>query len=112
MLNLQTQPFSEVLAATPELMANGEWLCLNIETRTAWPTRPQAFTFEGHQVWVMPLTTDNYPGLAANKPPDMDREECFALLHRALSVLAWAVFLEKLVDASATTNVAKLELRA
>jgi hypothetical protein len=37
----------------------------------------------------MPLTTDHYPGLAANKPADMDRDECFALLHRALSILAW-----------------------
>ncbi|RWK41073.1 methylamine utilization protein MauJ [Mesorhizobium sp.] len=89
MLNLKAKPFNEVLAETPELKVNGEWLCLNIDARTGWPTKPQAFTFEGHQVWVMPLTTDNYPGLAANKPPDMDRDECFALLHRALSVLAW-----------------------
>lgn len=89
MLNLKAQPLDQILAETPELKVNGEWLCLNIDTRAAWPTRPQAFAFEDHQVWVMPLTTENYPGLAANKPADMDRDECFALLHRALSVLAW-----------------------
>lgn len=89
MLNLKTMPSNQALGGTPELMVNGEWLCLNIETRTAWPTKPQAFVFEGHQVWIMPITKDNYPGLAANKPADMDRDECFALLHRALSVLAW-----------------------
>ena len=89
MLNLKAKPFVEVLAETPDLNVNGEWLCLNIEARTAWPTKPQAFTFEGHQIWVMPITTDNYPGLAANKPAELDRDECFAFLHRALSVLAW-----------------------
>lgn len=89
MLNLKAKPFEEAVADTPDLKVKGEWLCLNIDSRTAWPTKPQAFTFEGHQVWVMPVTTDNYPGLATNKPADMDRDECFALLHRSLSVLAW-----------------------
>jgi Methylamine utilization protein MauJ len=89
MLNLKAKPFNQVLEETPELRTNGEWVCLNVDTRTAWPTTPQAFAFEGHQAWVMPLTTDHYPGLAAIKPADMDRDQCFALLHRALSVLAW-----------------------
>lgn len=80
---------NEIVAETPGLLVNGDWVCLNIDTRTSWPTMPQSFVFEGHQVWVMPLTTDHYPGLAANKPPDMDRDESFAFLHRALSVLAW-----------------------
>lgn len=89
MLNLKTVTLNEVLEQTPELRINGEWVCLNVDVRTAWPTKPQTFTFEGYQIWVMPITTDNYPGLAASKPADMDRDECFALLHRALSVLAW-----------------------
>ena len=89
MLNLERKSLNDVLAETPGLKINGEWVCLNIDTRTAWPTKPQVFLFEGHPVWVMPLTTDNYPGLATNKPADMDRDDCFALLHRALSVLAW-----------------------
>lgn len=89
MLNLTAMPFNQALAETPELTVNGEWMSLNIDIRTPWPTKPQTFNFEGHQIWVMPITTDNYPGLAANKPANMDRDECFALLHRALSVLAW-----------------------
>lgn len=79
----------ESVAATPGLMVHGDWVCLSIDTRVAWPTKPQSFEFEGCEVWVIPLTTDHYPGLAANKPADMDRDDCFALLHRALSVLAW-----------------------
>jgi len=83
------KPLNQVLDETPELKAKGEWLCLNIDTRTAWPTKPQPFTFEGHRVWVIPLTKENYPGLATIKPLDMHRDECFGLLHRALSVIAW-----------------------
>lgn len=89
MLNLKMSSLNEIVADTPGLRVNGDWACLNIDTRTAWPTKPQSFVFEGRQVWVMPLTTDHYPGLAANKPADMDRDECFALLHRTLSILAW-----------------------
>lgn len=89
MLNLKMRPLNEIVADTPGLLVNGDWACLNIDTRTAWPTKPQSFVFEGRQIWVIPLTTDHYPGLAANKPADMDRDECFALLHRALSILAW-----------------------
>jgi hypothetical protein len=89
MLNLNAKPFVQVLAETPQLKIDGEWLCLNVDVRTAWPTDPQAFSFEDHEVWVIPLTTDKYPGLAIKKPADIDRDECFALLHRALSVLAW-----------------------
>lgn len=89
MLNLKMSSLNEIVAETPGLLVNGDWVCLNIDTRTAWPTKPQSFVFEGRQVWVMPLTTDHYPGLATNKPAEMDRDECFALLHRALSVLAW-----------------------
>lgn len=89
MLNLKTIPFNQVLTETPELTVIGEWMCLNVDIRTPWPTKPQSFAFEGHPIWVIPTTTDNYPGLAVNKPASMDSDECFALLHRALSVLAW-----------------------
>lgn len=89
MLDRKARPFAEVLGDTPELKVNGDWVCINIDSRMSWPIKPQQFTFEGHPVWVMPVTTENYPGLAINKPADMDRDDAFALLHRALSVLAW-----------------------
>ena len=89
MLNLKVETLNHVLAETPDLLCNGEWLCLNIDTKTAWPAKPQMFSFEGHDLWVMPVTTDNYPGLAINKPVALDCDEGFAILHRALSVLAW-----------------------
>jgi hypothetical protein len=45
--------------------------------------------FEDRKLWVMPHTTDHYPGLAINRPADLDRDDAWALLHRALSLLAW-----------------------
>jgi len=89
MLNLEVLPFAEIIAETSELRVRGEWLCLNIEMRTSWPTRPQSFEFEEQTLWVMPVTTEHYPGLALNLPAGFDRDDAFALLHRALSVIAW-----------------------
>lgn len=89
MLNRQAKPFAEILEEAPGLKRNGNWVCINVDPRTSWPIRPHQFTFEGQLVWVMPITIENYPGLAMNKPADMDRADAFALLHRALSVLAW-----------------------
>jgi len=80
---------NDVLTETPELRVNGNWLCLNIDTRMSWPTTPQSFSFEGYRLWVMPYTTDNHPGLAMNKPNNLDQDEAWAVLHRALSVLSW-----------------------
>lgn len=89
MLDRKARPIAEILDETPGLKVNGDWVCININPRTSWPVRAQQFTFEGHPVWVMPLTTENYPGLAINMPAGMDRDDALALLHRALSLLAW-----------------------
>jgi hypothetical protein len=55
-LNLKMKSLNEIVAETPGLLVNGDWVCLNIDTRTSWPTMPLSFVFEGHQLWVMPLT--------------------------------------------------------
>jgi hypothetical protein len=85
----ERKKLAEILQETPELMKHGNWKCLNIDNRVAWPTTPQQFEFEGHAIWVIPATTDHYPGLAINRPSDLPEDECWAMLHRALSMLAW-----------------------
>lgn len=67
----------------------GEWQCLNIETRTPWPTKPQTMIFEGHTLWLMPHTTDHYPGIAVNRPVNLSADDTWALLHRAISLISW-----------------------
>lgn len=85
----ERKSLNDILADTSELRANGDWLCLSIETKTSWPTKPQAMQFEGQTLWVMPHSTDHYPGLAINQPADLSRDDAWALMHRALSLLVW-----------------------
>lgn len=85
----ERQSLNDILTETPELLVRGDWQCLNIETKTPWPTKAQSMTFEGHLLWLMPHTTHNYPGIAINRPADMDADDAWALLHRALSLIAW-----------------------
>jgi hypothetical protein len=85
----ERKSLNDILMETPELRVNGEWLCLNIETNTAWPTKPQPHAVRGLPLWIMPHSTDNYPGITINRPADLSRDDAWALLHRALSLLAW-----------------------
>jgi hypothetical protein len=75
--------------AAPELLERGEWICLNVETSCAWPTRPQSTEFAGQRIWIIPITQEDHAGVAMLLPSGMDREDAEALLYRFLSVLAW-----------------------
>ena len=46
-LDLIIGSLNEIVAETPGLLVNGDWVCLNIDSRTSWPTKPQSFVFEG-----------------------------------------------------------------
>lgn len=88
-LSLERQPLNDILTQTPELLVRGDWQCLNIETRTPWPTKPQTMIFEGHTLWLMPHTTDNHPGIAINRPAGLTMDDAWALLYRAISLISW-----------------------
>jgi hypothetical protein len=76
-------------AAAPELLQPGDWVCLNVDTSCPWPVRPQSTDFGGHRIWVIPLTLEEYPGIAVQCSPGLNRDEAAKLLYRFLSVLAW-----------------------
>jgi hypothetical protein len=75
--------------AAPELMERGDWLCVNVETSCPWPVYPQPFEFAGHVMWIVPLTQEEYGGVAMMVPKELSREEAEGLLLRFLSVLSW-----------------------
>ncbi|ARJ64200.1 hypothetical protein WV31_00010 [Magnetospirillum sp. ME-1] len=75
--------------AAPELLVNGPWVCLNIQPDVIWPVRPQSLEFAGHRAWIIPITTEDHPGVAINRPPEMTLEEAESILCRFLSVLSW-----------------------
>lgn len=85
----ERKKLGDLVESHPELLKRGDWKCVNIDNRMSWPTDPQPFDFEGERVWVMPVTTDHYPGLAINRPQALTEDDTWALLHRALSALAW-----------------------
>ena len=57
--------------------------------RGAWPTRPQALEFAGFRIWIVPITTGHYPGVALRRCPDLTQEGAEKVLYRFLSVLSW-----------------------
>lgn len=85
---VELKTLHEIREETPGLKQPGTWLVINIEPRMAWPTRAQCFDFEGHQIWLLPVTQDAYPGLAV-RDPKLKRDAAYAMLYRALSVISW-----------------------
>ena len=75
--------------AAPELQTNGQWICLNIQPNVTWPVRAQSFKFDGHRLWIIPLTLEDHPGIALNRNPGMSQEDAESILLRFLSVLSW-----------------------
>lgn len=75
--------------AAPELLESGQWVCLNIEPSCLWPTRPQCLNFAGHQTWIIPITSEEHPGVAMKRDPDLNQEDAEAILYRLLSVISW-----------------------
>lgn len=86
---LTLKSLNDIIAETPELLVQGDWFCVNIDTNIPWPNKPQQFAFEGYDLWVMPHTNENYAGLALNRPGNLSQDDAWAVLHRALSLLAW-----------------------
>lgn len=73
----------------PILATNGNWVCLGISPRTAWPVRPQSTTFAGQLIWIVPTTLEAHAGVAVNMPQGLERDEAEAILYRFLSVISW-----------------------
>lgn len=82
-------PRKAIYKTTPELCRRGEWVCLNIEISCPWPTRPQTVEFSGYLLWIIPLSQEDYPGVAIRRPLEMTQEEAERLLYRFLSVISW-----------------------
>jgi len=88
-ISMEILPKKAVYEAVPELLQRGQWVCLNIEPSCPWPTRPQTVEFGGYTLWIIPLTEEEYPGVAIRRLPEMSQEDTESLLYRFLSVVAW-----------------------
>ena len=86
---LQIKSLNDVLKNEPQLMVRGEWICLNVQPNVAWPVLPQAVDFAGLRIWIMPITSDCYPGVAVLCASEMQREQAEGVLYRFLSMISW-----------------------
>ena len=75
--------------AAPDLLAKGQWVCLNLQPDVTWPVRPQSLKFAGHDVWIIPITLEDHPGVAIKRSSEITQEEAESILYRFLSVLSW-----------------------
>ena len=73
----------------PALATNGNWICVGVSPRTAWPVKPQSVSFAGHLIWIVPTTLEAHAGLALNAPPELHRDDAEAILYRLLSLISW-----------------------
>ena len=75
-------------ALTDELKAPANWVAAYVDSSLAWPVKAQKITYLGTDFYVIPATTDAYPGIAV-KALRGENQAAKELILRFLSVLAW-----------------------
>ena len=86
MLNLVIKNLNEILAE--DLEQRGDWIVANIETSMAWPVNVQKISYKKCDYWIIPVTKDAYPGLAA-RAEGVSREEQQRKIMQLLSIISW-----------------------
>jgi len=78
----------DVLAG--ELAERGTWAVASVDARMSWPVTAQKVQYRGVDIWVLPVTKDNYPGIALNlRASGKQEDEAEGLILQFLSTLSW-----------------------
>lgn len=85
MLGLEIREFKDAL--TPPLNQSGRWTVAYVEPSMAWPVTVQRIVYLGDEYWIIPVTSDAYPGIAVRNANSDDATKERIL--RFLSVLSW-----------------------
>jgi len=85
MLGLKILEYKDAL--TEPLKKPGHWTVAYIEPSMAWPVRVQRIMYLGDEYWIIPITSDAYPGVAVRSADANDTTKEKIL--RFLSVLSW-----------------------
>lgn len=85
MPSLEIREYKDALI--PPLNQSGHWTVAYIEPGMAWPVAVQRIVYLGDEYWIIPVTSDAYPGIAVrnSKSDDATKERIL----RFLSVLSW-----------------------
>lgn len=85
MLGLEILDYKDAL--TGPLNQPGHWTVAYLDPSMAWPVRVQRIVYLGDEYWIIPITSDAYPGIAVrNSNSDNATKE---RILRFLSVLSW-----------------------
>lgn len=85
MLGLKIREYKDVV--TEPLNQSGNWAVAYIEPSMAWPVEAQRIVYLGDEYWIIPVTSDAYPGIAVRNANSDDATKERIL--RFLSVLSW-----------------------
>ena len=86
MFGLEVRKRSDIL--NDELRRRGHWIVANIEPSMPWPAEPEEIIYDGHQYWIIPVTLDCYPGIAA-QADGISQDELQCKILRLLSMISW-----------------------
>ena len=86
MLNLEIKNQNEVW--TEDMKVPGNWIVANIETSIPWPVEVKKIQYDNKDYWIIPITKDAYPGIAA-RVEGISLEELQTQMMRLLSVISW-----------------------
>ncbi|MCW1429925.1 hypothetical protein OLX23_12505 [Novosphingobium sp. JCM 18896] len=84
---VKPKPWSEVV--TDPLRRVRSWGLTHVSPRIAWPVELQMVIYRGDEIWVLPATTDRYPGVALYFS-ELSYKEAGNRLLRFLSALSWS----------------------
>lgn len=85
MLGLEILEYQEALNGFPG--KPGTWTVAYVEPTMSWPVRFQRIVYLGEEYWIIPITSDAYPGIAVRG--DSQDQATKERLLRFLSVLSW-----------------------
>ena len=86
MFGLEVRKRSDILIG--DLRRRGHWIVANIEPSMPWPVEPHEIIYDGHQYWIIPVTLDCYPGIAA-QADGVGQDELQCKILRLLSMISW-----------------------
>ncbi len=75
-------------ALTDDLRKPGEWIIAYLDPSMAWPVQVQKIVYLGQEFWIIPITSDAYPGVAV-KAQGATKEKLREIILRFISVLSW-----------------------
>jgi hypothetical protein len=81
-----------------ELLVRGYWVTATVTGSMPWPVKPQKVTFNGEELFIIPIMKEHAPGVTMKLKDGMTPEDGQRLIMRFLSAVSWVERQGVLVD--------------